>query len=116
MAELAMRPPSRRYQGPSDRLDRAFRSILGAAQIVGFARTGQRKALVGAIAEGIGLTSEFITSCLDDATGEPLAVLLKAMGLDNTQAQQVFLLATTTVGRDVTVFFKVCDLYAAMEP
>jgi hypothetical protein len=116
MAELATRPPVRRYAGSSERLDRAFRSILGAAQIVGFARAGQRKALAAAIADGLGLQPDFVMTCLDDATGEPLAVLLKALGLDNPQAQQVFLLATTAVGRDVTTFFKVCDIYAAMEP
>jgi uncharacterized protein (DUF2336 family) len=116
MAELATRPPVRHYGGSSDRLDRAFRSILGAAQIVGFARTGDRKALAEAIAEGTDVQVEFVRSCLADATGEPLAVLLKALGLENAQAQQVFLLATTQVGRDVTAFFKVCDLYAAMEP
>jgi len=116
MAELATRPPVRRYGGSSDRLDRAFRSILGAAQIVGFARTGDRKGLVDAIADGTEVPAEFVTRCLADATGEPLAVLLKALGLENAQAQQVFLLATSHVGRDVTAFFRVCDIYAAMEP
>jgi hypothetical protein len=115
MAALATRPPARRYAGPASRLDRAFRTILGAAQIVGFARSGQRQALVEAIADGIGLEPEVVVACLDDATGEPAAVLLKALGLDNVQAQQVLLLATPTVGFDVNVFFGVSDLYAGME-
>ena len=116
MAELAMRPPVRRYAGSSDRIDRAFRSILGAAQIVGFARSGQQRALVEAISESLDIDASFVATSLDDASGEPLAVLLKVLGLDNTQAQQVFLLATTAVGVDVTAFFRLCDLYAAMEP
>ena len=115
MAALATRPPVRRYAGPASRLDRAFRTILSAAQIVGFARSGQRQALVEAIAGGLGLEQEVVVACLDDATGEPAAVLLKALGLDNVQAQQVLLLATPTVGFDVNLFFRLTDLYAGME-
>ena len=115
MAGLATRPPVRRYAGPASRLDRAFRTILSAAQIVGYARCGQRQALVDAIAGGLGLEAEIVIACLDDATGEPAAVLLKALGLDNVQAQQVFLLATPTIGLDVNVFFRVTDVYAGME-
>src|SRR4029079_17529931 len=62
MAELAVRPGHR--PSSTQGLDPAFRSILGAAQIVGFARTGQRKALVDAIAGGLGLESEFVMACL----------------------------------------------------
>jgi uncharacterized protein (DUF2336 family) len=115
MAALATRPPVRRYAGPASRLDRAFRTILSAAQIVGFARSGQRQALVEAIAGGLGLEQDVVVACFDDATGEPAAVLLKALGLDNVQAQQVLLLATPTVGFDVNLFFRLTDLYAGME-
>ena len=116
MADLATKPPVRHYGGPASRLDRAFRSILGAAQIVGHARDGQRTALVEAVADGLGLAQDFINACLDDETGEPLAVILKALSLDSVQAQQVFLLAASKVGRDANVFFRLCDLYAGMEP
>lgn len=115
MAELATRPPIRRYSGQTERLDRAFRSILGAAQIVGVVRAGERQSLVQAIADSLEIEADFILAALGDVTGEPVAVLLKALGLDNMQAQQVFLLATP-VGREVTPFFKLCDLYAGMEP
>jgi uncharacterized protein (DUF2336 family) len=115
MAAMATRPPVRRYAGPASRLDRAFRTILSAAQIVGFARCGQRQALVEAISSGLGLEEEVVVACFDDATGEPAAVLLKALGLDNVQAQQVLLLATPTVGFDVNLFFRLTDLYAGME-
>lgn len=115
MAALATRPPVRRYAGPASRLDRAFRTILSAAQIVGFARSGQRQALVDAVSSGLGLEQEVVVACFDDTTGEPAAVLLKALGLDNVQAQQVLLLATPTVGFDVNLFFRLTDLYAGME-
>lgn len=116
MAELATRPPIRRYGGPSGRIDRAFRAILSAAQIVGLARSGERHALLKAISGGLELEDDFVKACLDDATGEPFAVLLRSLGLDNVQAQQVFLLATPRIGRDTDTFFRLCDLYAGMEP
>ena len=116
MAELAMRPPVRRYSGSASRLDRAFRSILGAAQIVGYARSGQKAALVSAVADSLGLGKDLVQASLDDPSGESLAVMLKALSLDNVQAQQVFLLASSVVGHEVTTFFKLADLYAGMEP
>jgi hypothetical protein len=115
MADLATRPPVRRYAGPANRLDNAFRSILGAAQVVSFARRGQRRELVTAIAEGLGLDIEIVIACIDDLSGEAFAVLLKVLGLDNIQAQQVFLLATPAIGADVQAFFRLTDIYAAME-
>jgi len=44
-----------------------------------------------------------------------LAILLKALRLDDVQARQVFLLASPS-GRDVRDFFPLSDLYAGMEP
>jgi uncharacterized protein (DUF2336 family) len=114
LADFATRPPARRPSASATRLDRAFRSILGAAKIVGHARSGQVDALITAIAEGLDLESGFVTACLSDATGEALAVLLKALHLDDVQAQQVFLLATPA-GRDTARFFPLADLYAGME-
>jgi hypothetical protein len=116
MADLATRPPIRRYGGPGGRIDRAFRAILSAAQIVALARRGAYQALIEAVAASLDVETDFVKACLDDATGEPFAVLLKSLGLDNVQAQQVFLLATPRIGRDVTTFFQICDLYAGMEP
>jgi hypothetical protein len=116
LAELSAHPPSRRYSGPTERVDRAFRSMLSAALIVGFARSGQRDRLVDVVAESIEVDRDFVTASLDDRTGEALAVLLKAITLENVQAQQVFLLSASKIGRDVDAFFRLCDLYAGLEP
>ncbi len=115
VAEIAGRPAVERRAGAADRLGRAFHSIIAANQLVGLARTGNREALVEAIVDGLAIPSDFVVACLDDRSGEPLAVLLKGLGLDNVQAQQVMLLVSP-VGRDPTGFFKVCDVFAGMEP
>jgi len=115
IAEIAGRPPIRGYTDTGSRLDRAFRSILSAAQIVSFARSGQLAAIIAAIVDGLGLQKDLVAAAIDDPGGELLAVLLKALRLDEAQAAQVFLLASPT-GRDVNAFFPLSDLYAGMEP
>ncbi len=115
MGEIASRPPADATLGTARRLDRAFRSILDAAQIVSHARAGRRLPLIQTISEGLGMAPDDVVASLDDPGGEPLAVLLKALSLDSVQAQQVMMLASP-VGRDATRFFKLCDLFAGMEP
>lgn len=114
IAEIAAAPPMAAEEPNGRRLDRAFRSILSAARIVGYARSGQLGAIIAAIAEGLDLPAALVTAAVNDKGGEALAVLLKALRLDDTQARQVFLLASPT-GQDVHAFFPLADLYAGME-
>lgn len=116
LAELSTRPPVRRYNGPSGRLDQVFRTLLSAAQIIEHARRGRQQALIDAIAKALELETDFVAACVDDASGEAAAVLLKALGFNNAQAQQVLLLATPTLGLDVETFFRLANIYADMEP
>ncbi len=115
IADIASRPPTMPYTANSTKLDRAFRSILSAAQIVGYARSGQVGPIVAAIADGLGLPAPLVTAALNDKTGDLFAVMLKALRLDDVQAQQVLLLVAPS-GRDVQAFFPLSDLYAGMEP
>ena len=115
IAEIASRPPARGYAGSAKRLDRAFRSILSAAQIVGHARGGQLGPIIGAISDGLDLPPSLVAASINDKSGEVLAIMLKALRLDDNQARQVFLLASP-IGREVKTFFPISDLYAGMEP
>lgn len=114
IADIAMGPPMPRPASAGHSADRAFRSILSAAQIVGFARGGRIGEMIAAIADGLELAPDAIAACVNDRTGEPLAVLLKALRLDEIQAQQVFLMASPA-GSDVQAFFPLADLYAGMD-
>ena len=113
IAALASRAENAEFAGP--RPDLAFRAILGAARIVGFARSGQLPAIVAAISEGLDLSPDLVAAGINDPGGELLAIMLKALRLDDVQAQQVFLLASPT-GRNVQAFFPLSDLYSGMEP
>ncbi|MEJ0097839.1 MAG: DUF2336 domain-containing protein [Bauldia sp.] len=115
IADIAAHPPALPHASNPTRLDRAFRSILSAAQIVGYARSGQLGAIIAAIADGLGLPPSLAAAAVNDKSGELLAVMLKALRLDDVQAQQVFLLASPT-GREVKSFFPLSDLFAGMEP
>ena len=114
IADIAMGPPMPHPASIGHSADRAFRSILSAAQIVGFARGGRIGEMIAAIADGLELSPEAVAACVNDRTGEPLAVVLKALRLDDIQAQQVFLMASP-VGSDVQAFFPLTDLYAGMD-
>jgi len=103
------------YASNSARLDRAFQSILSAAQIVGYARSGQVGPVIAAISDGLGLPPALVTAAIDDKSGDLFAVMLKALRLDDVQARQVFLLVSPS-GRDVQAFFPLSDLYGGMEP
>ncbi|HVY20447.1 MAG TPA: DUF2336 domain-containing protein [Bauldia sp.] len=115
IADIASRPPPLAYAAPSTKLDRAFRSILSAAQIVGYARSGQVGPIIAAIADGLGLPSTLVTAALNDHSGDLFAIMLKALRLDDVQARQVLLLVAPS-GRDVRAFFPLSDLYGGMEP
>ena len=115
IADIASRP-TYGSQAPSGALpDLAFRSILSAARIVGFARSGQLPAIVSAISDGLDLMPDLVSAGVNDRGGELLAIMLKALRLDDMQARQVFLLASPS-GRDVQAFFPLSDLYSGMEP
>ena len=115
IADIAARAPALPHVSNATRVDRAFRSILSAAQIVGYARAGELPPIIDAIVDGLGLTEQLVASAIADRSGELFAVMLKALRLDDSQARQVLLLASPT-GRDVQSFFPLSDLYAGMEP
>jgi len=115
IADIAMGPPIPRPAGAAGQSpERAFQSILSAAQIVGFARNGRDAEMIAAIADGLQLDPDAVAACVNDHSGEALAVLLKALHLDELQAQQVFLMASP-VGRDVQAFYPLTDLFAGMD-
>src|SRR5690606_6671722 len=103
IAEIAENPPAA-SPFTERQLDRAFRSILSAAQIVSYARGGQLGAVIGSAADGLHLPSDLVAAAMNDPGGEMLAIILKALRLDEAQAGQVFLLASPS-GRDVNIFF-----------
>jgi uncharacterized protein (DUF2336 family) len=116
IAEIASREPlPEERANAATAIDRAFHSILGAARIVGYARSGQLPAIIKTIAESLELPADLVSVALTDAGGEALAIMLKALRLDNEQARQVLLLASPA-GRETTAFFPLSDLYSGMEP
>lgn len=87
--------------------------VLTAAQVIGLARGWKVDELTTALAEGLSLPRDAVAASIEDQTGEALAVLLRALRLDDATAQQVFLLMSP-VGRDVERFFRLAELYSGL--
>lgn len=96
-------------------IDNAFRAALSRARLTMLARQRQRQALISTLAEGLRLDVARVTALLDDPSGEPLVVLLKAIGLSEREAQQVLLLANPVVSAAVDTFSRLSELLASLE-
>ncbi|MET4632315.1 hypothetical protein ABIE08_000228 [Kaistia defluvii] len=96
-------------------IDHAFRAALSRARLPMLARQRQRESLIAALAEGLRLEVDQITALLDDPSGEALIVLLKAIGLSDTEAQQVLLFANPVIREAVEAFFRLTELFQSVQ-
>jgi hypothetical protein len=101
---------------PRQQFDIALNAAQKAGQIPGFARAKRKEALIAAFADGLSLDLDLVERMVDDLSGEPLVLLVKAIGLSDAEARQVLLLANPAIGVAVQTFFRLVDLHAAMEP
>ncbi len=91
--------------------DHAFRLALGRARLASLARQRQRDALIRTLAQGLRLDESDVAALMDDPSGEPLIVLLRAIGLPETEAQQVLLFANPVIARGVESFERLARLF-----
>ncbi|MCX5576823.1 hypothetical protein [Kaistia terrae] len=98
----------------SMQVDHAFRAALSRARLPMLARQRQREALIAALSEGLRLDIDQVTTLLDDPSGEALVVLLKAIGLSDTEAQQVLLFANPVMRDAVEAFFRLTELLSGV--
>jgi hypothetical protein len=113
LSEGQVRPPK---LTPRQQFDIALNAAQKADQIPGFARAKRKEALIAAFADGLSLDLDLVARMVDDPSGEPLVLLVKAIGLSDAEARQVLLLANPAIGIAVQTFFRLVDLHAAMEP
>jgi hypothetical protein len=113
LSEGQVRPPK---LTPRQQFDIALNAAQKADQIPGLARAKRKEALIAAFADGLSLDLDLVARMIDDPSGEPLVLLVKAIGLSDAEARQVLLLANPAIGIAVQTFFRLVDLHAAMEP
>lgn len=92
-------------------VDRAYRT----AQALTAARTGKRAQMIEALAALAGVPSAVAEALADDASGEPMAVLVRAANLSLPDARTLLLLGHKEAGESVETFLRVSDLVAGME-
>ncbi len=115
IASLSARRAKAPDRGLRRRLDQALKTAYRTKQLVGFARERERESLVIAFAEALELEPSIVRQMIDDRSGEPLVLMLRALGLPPEEANQVLLLANPAIGTAVETFFRMVDLYAGME-
>lgn len=113
LSEQRIRPPR---LSPREHFDVALNAAQKGGQIPGLARAKRKEALIDAFAEGLSLDRDLVERMVDDPSGEPLVLLVKAIGLSDADARQVLLLANPAIGLAVQTFFRLADLHASMEP
>lgn len=99
----------------SIQIDHAFRAALSRARLPMLARQRQRDALIAALSDGLRLDLGQITALLEDRSGEALVVLLKAIGLSDSEAQQVLLFANPVMREAVETFFRLTELLQGLQ-
>jgi len=116
LASVSERQASRLAPSQPRRIDRALRHAFACAEIVASARTGNRRRLVAAFAEILEIETVAVERLLDDMSGEPLVLMIKASGLKETDGRIVLLLANPALSQSVETFFRLAELHAALDP
>ncbi len=111
LQQIASQPASPRGGATIIDADHAFRLALGRARLASLARQRQRDSLIRTLAQGLRLPERDVTALMDDPSGEPLIVLLRAIGLPETEAQQVLLFANPVIARGVESFERLAQLF-----
>lgn len=105
----------RRHSATGRRLDVLVKERFAAADLVRAAMRGDREALRSGFAAALGIGADLVARFIDDPSGEPLALMARAAGLNDPDGRTILLLANTRIGESVDAFFRISDLYASLE-
>jgi hypothetical protein len=71
--------------------------------------------MLGGFSSALGVATEIVARLLDDPSGEPLVLMIKAAGLGMADGNTVLLLGNKKIGTSVDDFFRLADLLASIE-
>jgi hypothetical protein len=115
LAEAARRGVAAGGANPSRQLDQMLRKSYALAEIVTSAKRRDRLGILAGFSSALGLATEIVGRLLDDPSGEPLVLMIKAAGLDTPDGNTVLLLGHKKIGESVAEFFRLADLLASIE-
>lgn len=115
LGRVAARGPAARGVPLPRRIEQALRHAFANSEIVAAAKKRDRERLIGAMAESLDIASDTVRRLIDDPSGEPLVLMLKATGLKDAEGRIVLLLANPAIGESVERFFHLADIHASLE-
>ena len=96
-------------------LDQTLRKTYALAQIVAAAKIGDGIGMLGGFSSALGLATKIVARLFDDASGEPLVLMIKAAGLSIADGNIVLMLGNRRIGESVDEFFRLAELLASVE-
>ena len=115
LGRVAARGPVARGVPLPRRIEQALRHAFANSEIVAAAKKRDRERLIGALSESLDIVPDTVRRLVDDPSGEPLVLMLKATGLKDAEGRTVLLLANPAIGESVERFFHLADLHASLE-
>jgi hypothetical protein len=115
LSEAATRGVAAGGANPPRQLDQMLRKSYALAEIVTSAKRRDRLGILAGFSSALGLATEIVARLLDDPSGEPLVLMIKAAGLDTSDGNTVLLLGHKKIGESVEEFFRLADLLASIE-
>jgi uncharacterized protein (DUF2336 family) len=115
LGRIAARGPVARGTSLPRRIEQALRHAFANSEIVAAAKKRDRDRLIGALSESLDIVPDTVRRLMDDPSGEPLVLMLKATGLKDAEGRTVLLLANPAIGESVERFFHLADLHASLE-
>ena len=116
LGEAAMRGAGTPEASQIRQLDQMLRKSYALAEIVTSAKRGDRLNMLGGFSSALGVATKIVARLLDDPSGEPLVLMIKAAGLSVADGNTILLLGNKRIGASVDEFFRLADLLASIEP
>ena len=115
LAEASARGTAARQDSPIRKYGRLLRKSYALAEIVASAKRGDRTGMLAGFSSALGLATAIVGRLIEDPSGEPLVLMIKASGLSDADGNIVLLLGNKRIGTSVDEFFRLAALLSSVE-
>ena len=115
LAEASARAAAANQGSPIRKYGRLLRKSYALAEIVASAKRGDRTGMLAGFSSALGLATAIVGRLIEDPSGEPLVLMIKASGLSDADGNIVLLLGNKRIGTSVDEFFRLAALLSSVE-